>query len=101
MQGEFVTFDKDEFVKLIQLGGGKILKREPKLERLDEIISNELPYHLDNELDKDFKCSHFILCDSSRCKEINHRYLQVVKTNWLFTCIDEYKILHPNSVISN
>ena len=98
LHGEFKVFDKQDFIKLIDLAGGKILKREPKLERADELIAAEVPHHNDNETSKDFTCSHFILYDSAKIKEINHKYLKSVRPSWLFTCIDHFKIVDPQKI---
>jgi hypothetical protein len=96
LHGEFETFTKPEFLKLIETGGGTILKREPKLERIDELMPKEIPHHLESKTDSNFQCSHFILYDTkTTLKDIKHKYLYTVKPNWLFTCIDEFKILKP------
>lgn len=86
-------------IKLAEQAGAKILKREPKLERVDELITKEMPHHLDYEFDKNFCCSHFIIYDATKFREdIKHQYLFSVKTNWLFACIDQFKIIHPESL---
>ena len=95
MSGEFKVFEKQDFIKLLELGGATILKREPKLERLDELIPVELPYHLSTKTDTEFTCSHFILYDTSKVKEIRHQYLNTVRPSWLFSSIDEFQILKP------
>lgn len=93
LHGEFKVFPKEDFLSLIKLGGGTILKREPKLERLDELVTNELPDHIEDG----FKCSNFIFYDATkRDIQIRHDYLCTVDPAWLFTCIDEFKILKPN-----
>lgn len=95
LSGEFKVFEKQDFVKLLELGGANILKREPKLERPDELVKDELPHHLYSKTDEDFACSHFILYDASKVKEIRHKYLNTVRPSWLFSSIDEFKILKP------
>ena len=95
LSGEFKVFEKQDFVKLLELGGANILKREPKLDRVDELIKDELPYHLYSKTDDDFQCSYFILYDASKVKEIRHKYLNTVRPSWLFSSIDEFKILKP------
>ena len=81
-------------MKLVQTaGGGTILKREPKVERADELHSEELPHHIDSK--NSFKCSNFILCEMTKVKEIRHEYLRTVKPSWLFNCIDFFKIMNP------
>lgn len=97
--GEFNVFDKQDLIRLAEQAGAKILRREPKLERVDELITNEIPHHLDLEFDKNFCCSHFIIFDSSKVKlDIKHKYLYSARVNWLFACIDKFKILHPLSL---
>jgi hypothetical protein len=77
-------------MQLVKLGGGTIIRREPKLDRLDELIT-EAPYHVDKSTN--FKCSHFILYDASKPREIvRHAYLNAVHINWLFNTIDHFKI---------
>nr|QBM06229.1 BRCA1-associated RING domain protein 1 [Brachionus koreanus] len=94
--GEFNVFDKQDLIKLAEQAGAKILRREPKLERVDELITTEMPHHLDLDFDKNFSCSHFLIYDASKSKmDIKHKYLYSVKVNWLFACIDRFKILNP------
>jgi hypothetical protein len=97
LHGEFTVFDKEDFGKLVELTGAKVLKREPKLERLDELITLEMPHHLDRQFSEDFACSNFIIFDVTKVKEVRHKYLYTVRASWLFACIDEFKIIHPNS----
>lgn len=86
-------------IRLAEQGGAKILKREPKLDRVDELITAEKPHHLDLEYDKNFCCSHFVIYDASKIKiDIKHKYLYSVKVNWLFASIDQFRILNPNSL---
>ncbi len=80
-------------MKLVQIAGGTILKREPKVERADELNSEELPHHIDQK--NSFKCSNFILYEMTKVKEIRHEYLRTVKPSWLFNCIDFFKIMNP------
>lgn len=94
--GEFEVFEKDDMIKLVQMTGANLLKREPKLERLDELITKETPHHLDQEYDANFNCCTFILYDKNKIKDIRHNYLLTIKPNWLFSCIDQFKILHPD-----
>lgn len=86
--GEFKVFAKVDLVKLVQLAGAKILKREPKLERLEELMQ-PAPFHVDNNL----KCSHFIVYDENKPNRIiRHEYLNTMNINWVFNCIDKFKI---------
>ncbi|RNA01864.1 BRCA1-associated RING domain 1 [Brachionus plicatilis] len=72
--GEFNVFDKQDLIRLAEQAGAKILKREPKLERVDELITSEIPHHLDLTYDKDFCCSHFLIYDASKIKiDIKHK----------------------------
>lgn len=87
-------FSKQDLVKLVQTAGGTILKREPKVEKADELKTEELPHHIDPK--ESFKCSNFILHDVAKIKDIKHEYLRTVKTSWLFNCIDYFKILNPD-----
>lgn len=97
--GDFAVFDKQDLVKLVQLAGASVLKREPKLDRVEELITVEIPHHLDREHDETFSCSHFILHDTTKLKEdLKHKYLYSVKTSWLFSCIDQFKVLNPESI---
>ena len=83
------------------MSGAKILKREPKIERIDEFITPEddMPQHLDKKYDANFSCSTFILYETSFIKEVKHKYLFTVRPGWLFACIDQFKILHPDDPI--
>jgi BRCA1-associated RING domain protein 1 len=86
--GDFKVFAKDDLVKLVQLAGGKILRREPKLERLEELMQPS-PFHAESNL----KCSHFIVYDENKPKIIiKHEYLNTLNINWVFNCIDKFKI---------
>lgn len=63
-------------------------RREPKLERLEELMT-KTPFHNDTNL----KCTHFILYDSNKPREIlHHAYLNVLNINWIFDSIDEFII---------
>jgi hypothetical protein len=96
LSGEFQVFEKQDVVRLLQLAGAKILKREPKLERELELVPNELAHHLDRHFDKSFSCCNFILYDRNKIKEIKHDHLYTVSPTWLFACIDYFRIIHPN-----
>ena len=74
--GEFRVFEKDDLVKLIELGGGKQVKREPKIERIDELMRAELPDHLD--VDETFHCSFFNVYDPVCTKTIREMSRVVV-----------------------
>lgn len=90
-------FEKSDFLKLLELAGAHILKREPKIMNVDELVPVELPHHLNKEENKDFCCAYYILFDVDKpnTNEINHMYLKTVRPKWLFECIDEFKILEP------
>ena len=76
------------------------MKREPKLERIDELMPKEIPHHLEFKTDPNFQCSHYILYDTkTTIKEIKNKYLYTVKPIWLFTCIDEFKRKMPGRII--
>jgi BRCA1-associated RING domain protein 1 len=93
--GTFNVFTKLDLIKLVQMGGGNILKREPKLERADELKSDEIPHHIDKSLDCNFKCSNFILYEANdKVKDIKHDFLRACKISWLFNCIDYFTILN-------
>lgn len=96
--GEFSAFDKTDIVKLVQMTGATLLKREPKLDRIDDLIVQkaDLPQHLDQEFDSSFSCTTFVLYEIAKVKEVRHKYLMTVRPGWLFACIDQFKILHPD-----
>ncbi len=97
LSGDFNVFEKEDFTKLVELAGAKVLRREPRLERLDELITLEIPHHLDLVYNEDFVCSNFILYDATKIKEVRHKYLFTIKASWLFACIDDFKIIDPDS----
>ena len=96
MHGKFDVFEKNEMLKLVELTGCQILKREPKLGSVDELKPEEMPHHLDFEKNKEFCCAYYILHDVDTPTEINHKYLRTVRPKWLFECIDEFKIFDPS-----
>ena len=96
LHGKFNVFEKADMIKLIELAGGVVLKREPKLDRVNELIPEEPPYHLDREAHPDFECCNFILFDVDKLPTVDHKYLKTVKVSWLFASIDEFKILYPS-----
>lgn len=96
LHGKFNVFDKSDMTKLVELAGGQILKREPKVANVKDLLPEEMPHHLDLETNKDFSCAYYILYDLDQPLEINHKYLKTVRPKWLFECIDEFKILEPN-----
>jgi hypothetical protein len=95
LHGKFNVFEKSDMIRLLELAGAQILKREPKLCSAKELEPDELPHHLDLEKNKEFCCAYFILYDLDTPVEINHKYLKTVRPKWLFECIDEFKILDP------
>ena len=45
------VFEKPDMVKLVELAGGSVLKREPKITSVEELKPVEIPHHLDKEKD--------------------------------------------------
>ena len=67
-----------------------MVRREPKLERLDELMT-KTPFHADKNTN--FKCTHFIIYDANKPREIiRNPYLNTLNVNWLFNSIDEFLI---------
>jgi hypothetical protein len=94
--GNFQIFDKKELEKLVKLAGGSLIKREPKVERInEEEVNTRLPYHLDKTEDKTFRCSNFIIFDVTKHDIIKSPNLMTAQPKWLFNCIDRFKILKP------
>jgi hypothetical protein len=89
--GDFKVFDKADLLQLVKQGGGNIIRREPKVERLDELMTQSVPYHGDKQ--NEFVCSTFILYDTNKPRDIiRHRYLNTIHINWLFSTIDNFVI---------
>lgn len=88
-------FEKSDVVKLVELAGGSILKREPKLVNVEEYKPIEEPHHLDKEVNPNNCCAYYVLSDVDKYPDIKHDYLKSVRPKWLFEAIDEFKILEP------
>ena len=96
LHGKFNVFEKADMVKLIELAGANVLKREPKLLNVHEYEPVEEPHHLDKDVNTNNCCAYYILSDVDKCPDINHEYLKTVRPKWLFESIDEFKILEPS-----
>jgi BRCA1-associated RING domain protein 1 len=101
------TVNKQDLIKLIQLGGGKLLHREPKV-RDDDLISvpsspivtsisraPEVAYHAPANSTLSC-CTEFILYDSVSGDQPKIVYSPVLRTapvTWLMDCISSFQFL--------
>ena len=91
------TPSKEELVKLIQCGGGKILHREPK-------GLNDWPTTVAYHEDGSQMCARFIVYDNKSkhgqlpCHMVGST-VRSVPVSWLLDCIMQFKLLPlPNSL---
>ncbi|XP_046846861.1 ankyrin repeat domain-containing protein 31-like [Xenia sp. Carnegie-2017] len=95
------TLKKNDLIKLINLGGGKVLHREPKIKDDDMAGSRkpEVPYHAQKNSSLSC-CTEFILFDSLSTDSPKVVYSPFIKTapvKWLMDCISSFKLLDiPN-----
>ena len=101
------TPTKQDVIKLIELGGGKILHREPKV-RDDDVRSfpsspivtsiscaPEVAYHAPANSTLSC-CTEFILYDSMSCdqpKIVHSPVLRTAPVTWLMDCISSFELL--------
>ena len=101
------TPSKQDLIKLIQLGGGKLLHREPKV-RDDDLTSlpsspvmtslsraPEVAYHAPANSTLSY-CTEFILYDSVSCDQPKIIFSPVLRTapvTWLMDCISSFQLL--------
>lgn len=101
------TASKQDLVRLIQLGGGKLLQREPKVKD-DDVTSlpsspvltsalrqPQVAYHAlaDSTLSC---CTEFILYDPLSCdqpKIVHSPLLRTAPVTWLMDCISSFQLL--------
>ena len=101
------TPSKQDLIKLIQLGGGKLLQREPKVgdEDLMSLPSSpivtslsrapEVAYHAPANSTLSC-CTEFILYDPVSCDQPKVVYSPVLRTapvTWLMDCISSFQLL--------
>ena len=98
------TPSKQDLAKLIQLGGGKLLQREPKVGDEDlkssPIVTSlsrapEVAYHAPANSSLSY-CTEFILFDPLSCdqhKVVNSPILQTAPVTWLMDCISSFQLL--------
>ena len=95
------TLKKNDLIKLINLGGGKVLHRPPKIKDDDMAGSRkpEVPYHAQKNSSLSC-CTEFILFDSLSTDSPKVVYSPFIKTapvKWLMDCISSFKLLDiPN-----
>lgn len=84
-----ITLSREKIIKLLVLGGGNILKREPHLTAIT--AGKYYPWHatVDNQ------CCHFIIYDPLAEPELkyNMKELKHVPYQWIFECILQYKLV--------
>ncbi|XP_033762661.1 BRCA1-associated RING domain protein 1-like [Pecten maximus] len=93
--GKFVypTPDKTELMDLVKAGGGLILRREPKVDSLDESTLT-VPYHADPESDC-AQCCVFVLHDNSvTFPKINTRRMCSLPVRWLMDCMSTFTLIN-------
>ena len=101
------ALNKQDLIKLIQLGGGKLLHREPKVkdEDLTSLPSSpvvtsvsrapEVAYHAPANSTLSC-CTEFILYDSMSCdqpKIVCSPVLRTASVTWLMDCISSFQLL--------
>nr|XP_034179266.1 BRCA1-associated RING domain protein 1-like [Osmia lignaria]XP_034179267.1 BRCA1-associated RING domain protein 1-like [Osmia lignaria]XP_034179268.1 BRCA1-associated RING domain protein 1-like [Osmia lignaria] len=89
---------KDALIKLVQAGGGTVLKREPDPEIIKE-KEQLIPFHIANEPTHSlYKCSHYIIYavqrDEQRIK-YNMPHIKALPLVWLIECIEKFTLVDP------
>lgn len=98
---------KQDLVKLIHLGGGKLLQREPKVvdEDLMSLPSSPIVTSLSRALEVAYHapanstlscCTEFILYDPISCDQPKVVFSPVLRTapvTWLMDCISSFQLL--------
>lgn len=101
------TASKEDLIKLIKLGGGKVLHREPKVKDDDltlfpssSIVTSlsrtpEVAYHAPANSTLSC-CTEFIIYDSMSCdqpKTVHSPLLRTAPVTWLMDCISSFQLL--------
>lgn len=87
-----VKLTLEKIIKLLELGGGNILKREPHLTAIT--AGKYYPWHATVDSSSG-QCCHFIIYDPLAEPELkyNMKELKHVPYEWIFECILQYKLV--------
>jgi len=99
LHGEFEppTPPRDDLVRLVTLGGGVVLQREPTVDMISQSAVS-VPYHA--ELTSSLaNCSHFVVSTDVRdVTLVTGGRLGRVPPLWIMTCIAEFRLVDTFSV---
>ena len=92
---------RNDLMRLVEAGNGKILKREPNPEDIkyrDQII----PFHIANKPSHPlYKCIHYIIYvpgkDEPRVK-YNMSHIKTLPLLWLIECIEKFTLVDPSHI---
>ncbi|XP_012146056.2 BRCA1-associated RING domain protein 1 isoform X2 [Megachile rotundata] len=96
-----MVLTKDALSKLVQTGGGTVLKREPKPE---DIKNKEqfINFHIANEPTHPlYKCTHYIIYVSDRDGphiKYNMPHIKTLPIAWLIECIEQFTLVDPSKL---
>ncbi|CAK9815695.1 BRCA1-associated RING domain protein 1 [Anthophora plagiata] len=93
-----IQLTKDALTTLVQEGGGKILKREPRPEDTDS-KEQLIPFHVANNPSHSlYKCTHYIIYipgrDEPRLK-YNMSRIKTLPLMWLIECVEKFTLIDP------
>ncbi|KOC70454.1 BRCA1-associated RING domain protein 1, partial [Habropoda laboriosa] len=96
-----VQLTRDALMTLVQEGEGKILKREPK----PEDINNKeqfIPFHVANNPSHTlYKCTHYIIYVPGREEpriKYNMPHIKTLPLMWLIECIEKFTLVDPSEL---
>ena len=92
---------RDELMRLVEAGNGKILKREPYPEDI-KYREQIIPFHIANEPSHPlYKCIHYIIYvpgkDEPRIK-YNMPHIKTLPLLWLIECIEKFTLVDPSHI---
>ena len=82
---------RDSLMQLVQLGGGEVLHREPRIETICQLDSR-VPYHVRPE-GQLAHCSYYIICDTVTELNVVASILAIAPPEWLINCIANFTLI--------
>lgn len=94
-----MTISKDQLIKLVEVGGGVVLSREPKPEDIQGSLS---PFHVAHDPSHSLhKCTHYVIYvpteSSSSFNQImyNMSFLKTLPLMWFIESVVRFKLIDP------
>ena len=94
MSGEYQlpTPPRDDLVRLVTLGGGVVLHREPTIDMINQSAVS-VPYHAQMTSSL-ANCSHYVVsADERDVTLVTGGRLCRVPPSWIMTCIAEFRLV--------